>query len=718
MRWSIIRTVCGKELLETMRDRRTMILMLFLPVVLYPALLVGFSQLITHQVSKNQQTESKLMIAGKVPNWLLQELRKMENLRVIQAENPPARPATFPLDIDEEKARTEGREPNIADLKGLKFDDTIKEWSQDVINRGDALVVMVVSTNFTQEIDGEGSGTVLLFHDSTNFSSVQLNSRLRDYIVDLRARLREKRTENRPELSKGFPFPILLGQDSIATAKRKGGYFAGHILPLMMIIMIMLGAFYPAVDLTAGEKERGTMQTLMTAPAYATEIILGKFLAVSFISITSAIANLGSMALAIVYLLESSDLAEQLNFQLDAFTGIVLFLQLIPVAVLFSALMLAVSIFAKSFKEAQNYLTPLYLIIIIPAVLSSLPGFQLTHFTAWLPILNLTLLTKQLLVDPPSIQLIVMVLIANLAYSALALITAVRIFKSEQVLLGGKRALADVLKLGENRQYATPSLSFGVFGLGLVIFFYLGGYLQKIDIIKGLVASEYLLLLLPTLILVWRLKLDWRNTLSIRPPTIKPVVAAILLGTTSWAVLGLPVMWTQEVILPQPPQFVEMMEKTLGLNANTIPIWQMLFIFAFTPAVCEETLFRGLLLAGFRRSMNKWPAIILTAICFGIFHVSIYRIIPTAVIGIVAGVLVYESRSIWPGILFHFLHNGLSILVARGQAFRGFVTSSRGVTDWTLFAILTIIFILGLVLLVCRDHGLPSDRVDSSSTEQ
>ncbi len=711
MRWRVLLTICRKELLETIRDRRTMVIMLFLPVLLYPALLIGFSQIISHQFSKLETTNGRVMIVGDAPEPFLNAVRKNLALSYVRPDSDPPPPIPqLPIvkeAKDKEKPRAKASLVPQApeENEQVRYPEELKTWASTMMKKDKADVVLILSSDFSDRINAEGTGAGVVFYDETSHISLFTQRRLQDLFHDYKRDLLDQRKARHPELSPGFDRPMFWNLESVASAEKRGGYFAGMILPMMMIVMVMLGAFYPAVDLTAGEKERGTMQTLMTAPALPLEIIFGKFMAVCTTSILSALANLGSMALALVYLQESNAMAEQLNFQLDFTTGLILLLQLVPVAVLFSALMIAVSVFAKSFKEAQNYLTPLYLVVIIPVVLTALPGTELTRLTAWLPVMNITLLIKEILVEPQPLELVAMVLIANLLYGIIALVIAVRIFRSEEVLLGGQGGFVAAFSLKDRRRHATPGLSFLVFSGGLVVFFYLGSLMQRANIVKGLVASQYLLLLLPVLLIAKLLRLNFRDTFSTRVPNLWGALAAVCLGATSWAVLGLVTVQLQEVILPQPPQFIEMMKRILDIGSKDIPLWLLLFAFAFTPAICEEFMFRGIILSGFRQGMSKWTAIFLTAACFGVFHISIYRIMPTAVIGIMVSLIVWETRSIWAGVLFHMLHNGLAILITKYSMFEGITKPERNVFDWPQFSVLFGIFVLGLAFLVLSSRS-------------
>ncbi|MBN4074187.1 CPBP family intramembrane metalloprotease, partial [bacterium AH-315-E10] len=605
---------------------------------------------------------------------------------------------------------------NAGKTETLDYDKTLDEWAYDIIGSGTADIVLLFSKDFKDSFNSERTGTGILFHDATNDESQFIQQRIVEILIEIRKVEILRRVDTHSDLPKGFNRPIFIEQINVASDDKRGGYIAGRILPMLMIVMIMLGAFYPAVDITAGEKERGTMQTLLTAPAMPSEIILGKFFTVFIISMLSALANLGSMALAFVYMFQSQSMDANLNFHLDITTGIILFIQLIPVALLFSALMLAISIFAKSFKEAQNYLTPIYLLVIIPIALTGMPGVKLSDFTAFVPVLNMTLLMKDMFVEPPEFIMIMKVLVANCIFGALALMAAVRIFKTEQVLLGGQNAISDVFGMRtKDGNRLTPTLVVFIYATLLIMFFYIGGIFQSKALISGLIISQYSLLFLPAILIVWKLRISYKTTFSLRKFSIAHLIAVLLMGASSWLVLSGCASFLQNLILPEPEAISKAFKDALGLLDSDKSIWILLLAFAVTPAICEETLFRGVILSGMRQGNKKWAAILITSILFGIFHISIYRIMPTAMIGIVATLIAWETRSIYPAIIFHFMHNGLSISVHKMNWFPSITQDNPSISDNIgLLVTCSVMFIGGLILLM---KTKPAETLDSKESE-
>lgn len=699
MRWSIAWTILRKELLETVRDRRTLVVMLVLPMVLYPLLIIAFGQVVTHHMSQIQEVPGRVLVNGELPTDLQRYLSDEAGLELLSADDAPPPPMAIEL------VPREADEPSIAPrLPETRIDERYQEWARNALDDEAADVAIVVGLRFVETLDSGGMAPILIYYDETRQKSQTVRQDVVQLLTHYRLILQQERVLAQQDLPEGFSNPLLIEWKNTATAKKRGGFLAGRIIPLVLMVMVMLGAFYPAIDLTAGEKERGTMQTLLTAPAQPLEIVLGKFGTVFTVAMVSAMVNLLSMALAIGWMLRSMPAGTDFVFKIDFATVLIVLIQLIPIAVFFSAVMLAIAVFAQSFKEAQNYLTPVYMLVIVPAGIAMLPAISLEPVTAWIPGLNIMLLMRELMVEPPGLELIFMVLLANGVFAALALTIAVHVFQSEQVLLGGHLAVNDVLQLrtdgGQPR--ANPMLSIAAFAFVLLLIFYLGSWMQETSIFWGMLGTQYLLLLLPALLIPKLLTLPIGETMQLGLPSWRGWLGALLIGATGWAIIGHSSFWLQGKLLPMPEGFQEQMADLLGLASGELAIWQIVFAFAISPAICEEFFFRGLIMGGFRRKLGKWPTIVITGLLFGIFHISIYRIFPTAMLGIVIAWVAYESRSIWPSILLHFLNNFIALMATTYGWLPGLAEIDESGVNWVMVAVAAAMFIAGVLLIPRR----------------
>src|SRR5262249_4805201 len=197
--------------------------------------------------------------------------------------------------------------------------------------------------------------------------------------------------------------PFLVKRQSVASPEKEAGAVLGGIIAYMLIFMCLQGAMHPAIDLTAGEKERGTMETILSSPVSRTHLVLGKFLLVLTASLVTAMLLLVSVSVSTTVLQKSGALAQmveegdpipQLSLGPKAIASVMI--MAVPLTVLFSATLITIALFAKSHKEAQSYIAPLMILVVVPAIAAMLPGVDLTPKLAIVPLLNVSLLCKEL----------------------------------------------------------------------------------------------------------------------------------------------------------------------------------------------------------------------------------------------------------------------------------------------------------------------------------
>jgi sodium transport system permease protein len=195
---------------------------------------------------------------------------------------------------------------------------------------------------------------------------------------------------------------------------------------------------YPAIDLTAGEKERGTMETILSSPVSRLDLVLGKFLLVFSASLTTAILSVISMGSSFYFLGHSHAVASSggqgLQMNLGWISIVAVFLMALPLSVLFSALLMTIALFAKTYKEAQSYLTPMTFVVVIPAVASLMPGVELTPKLALIPILNTSLICKEIITGTYHWNSIALIFASTCIYAAVAIFLAIKMFQRESVL--------------------------------------------------------------------------------------------------------------------------------------------------------------------------------------------------------------------------------------------------------------------------------------------
>ena len=422
------------------------------------------------------------------------------------------------------------------------------------------------------------------------------------------------------------------------------------------------------------------MQTLLCAPLRPIEIITGKFLAVFAISLLTALANVVSMSFTLRRMLPGEG-------PISLSTYVLTFLLMVPVSFLFSALFLAVAVFARDYKDGQNVLMPITLPIMLLAGLTALPGIELDAWTAFAPIINIALLIKALFLGEARADLILLALGSSALYAALALLLAARVFEREHVLLGGKDTARALFGLSR-RQGGEPSAAFSItaFGAIFVLMFYGSLVLERFGVVTTLLLTQYGFFLLPAVGVVVLFGFSARETLALRLPSLRGALAAVVLGLSAWAVaIGLLLR-----LVPVPESLAKSLGDLLLLNGK--PFALVFVLFALTPAICEELLFRGLLFAGLRK-LGPTAAVVVSALLFGLAHGSVYRLLPTAFLGVIIGLTRLRTRSIFPGMIIHAL-----ALLYYSPSWAGDLLK-QGTLPWSVTLAGVAVFAVGLVLL-------------------
>ena len=674
--------VCGKELRETLRDRRTLLMMIVVPVLLYPTLLVVMEQLLLFGMRNLESEPAPIAVVGEAPEGLESMLESDERLRLVHI----------------------GGNPESA-------------------IRADSVTAVAV---LGPVAEAEGTRSVTLLYDATSDRSNRGHGALAEVVSEWRDTLLARRLDGRG-LSRAFALPVAVADSSVARPDEVGGYTLGRVLPLLLVVITLLGAFYPAIDLAAGEKERGTLETLLTAPVPARSIVAGKFVTVALIGIVAAGLNLGSMILTFQTGALQLASAIGLEVSLPLSTVLVIFLTLVPLAVLFGALFLGIAVRSSSFKEAQNALTPVYMLVLVPAMLPIFPGIDFGPALAVVPVAGVSFLFRDLMTGDADALLATLVLTSTTGYAALALLFAARAFGSERVLFGGGSERAEV-RAGSlverwrarrgSRAVPDPLTSLLFVAFVAVVFFWGGIQLQIRLGEAGLLAAEWLLLALPALLMVVGSGVDPVRTLSLRTPTRSALAACVVLIAGALPLVWF-IGWLQTFVLPVPWELLEGLEELVTADSAQRLVW-LLLVLAVTPAICEELVFRGVLLGG-TRSLTPWRMIVLNGLVFGAFHLSfetVIRFLPTASLGMVIAWSVWRTGSLWVGMLMHFLNNATIVVLASTPRLRDAFSDPTAPPPLWLVPVGAILFTLGARLLLAQTSPTDEPPTDHLLTDE
>ena len=388
--------VYRKELTEALRDRRTLISTIVVPLFLFPVLSVGFGAVASMLVDKARQEAPKIMIMGGTDSpSILAGLQKLEKVQVV------------PLDDN---------------------------WRKQVVEK-EIRAVVEIPASFERSLAEQKTETVTIHNNDGDLKSSIATTRVEKYLNTYRDSVVNDRLA-----AKSLPVAILkpfeVKQDNLAPPEKSGAaVFFGGFIAYIVVFLCLNGGMHPAMDLTAGEKERGTMETILSSPVSRSHLVIGKFLLVLTTALATAALSVISMAISftIVHHFQAHS-PDGMNFTIGPIAALSVFIMAVPLAVLFASVLITISSFAKSYKEAQSYIMPLMFIVIIPAIAAMLPGVELNPKLALVPILSVSLLCKELVIGTYHWNYIAIIFSSTCLYASVALFLAIKMFQRESVL--------------------------------------------------------------------------------------------------------------------------------------------------------------------------------------------------------------------------------------------------------------------------------------------
>jgi len=387
-----------KEAKDILRDKRTIIMMVVVPLLAFP-IFINLTAKMT--ITQHRKAETRTLKVGII--------------------NQEKNPRFFKI----------VKNKNIELEKNLELDNMISKIKNKELDFG-----IVFSDKFNKDIEQDKSGEINLYFKSSQeieIAKKRINSIISEYKqVLLTSRL------HKYKLKRSIVDVIELKEKDLATTKEKIGEAVGGILPYIFIIFSFLGAMYPAIDLASGEKERGTIETLLVSPASRLEIILGKFFVVVLAGLMSAGISILGLYFSIKSMGELPEFILESLMKIIQFKSILLiFSLLIPATIFFAGLLLSLSVFAESYKEAQSIITPFNFFIIIPAFMGMLPGIELNSTTALIPILNVSLATKDIISGTINSFLLFEVYLSLIVLAIISIVFCVLWFNRESVIFRG-----------------------------------------------------------------------------------------------------------------------------------------------------------------------------------------------------------------------------------------------------------------------------------------
>lgn len=621
--------VLRTELLQLARDERALFAAIVLPALLYPLFFWGTAKL--EDVGESTMAERTVQVRadlGAVGDGLREAFTE-----AFLGQGS----AEVTDDID-------GRE-----LMGIEDDEERRLAARRALRTGeDAADLLVIATSSGDQ--GLERSTFELWYDVKSDDSREALSRARRA---LRLVESEETAARRIRLLGADPARALAVETvDVAAPEDAGGAALGRWLPFVALLVLISGGAYAALAVFAGEREAGTLETLLVQPVPHRAVATGKFAAVFLAGLVTLVVNLGSLLACVAFGIGD----------VEAFSGDLSYARLgwlvlqLPACLLLSAVLCVVCGKARTFREGQLMVFPVTLAAMIPTAIVLRPEAGLTAAWAFVPFAGAALGLKDGLEGDLTLPLGALVMVTHLGWTWLALGRVAGLLDAERVLGGGGASSAEQRLRQAGGRHAVG------WGFAVVMAVYLvASWVQRQALVPGLWFTFWLLLPAFALAIAWRMPRDegepraLLRTLGLTSPHPLHLLGALLVvpavaAGASW-LLG----WQME-LLPIPGGEAEGM----GLGAlGELSGWSLLFFLALSPGINEELVFRGALLSSMKRDW-RWPRILAwQALYFGLVHMSIYRLLPTAILGALLAALTLRTRSVVPAILAHASYNAL-----------------------------------------------------------
>lgn len=735
MNWKNVKLIFLREVRDQLRDRRTLFMITILPVLLYPMLGLGMVEMML--TFSEQKRAVVILNADELPNepafldedgirqvWFGDGGDKSSLLQVVtDRPHPGAEQNAQP-----ESRRRRGFSPEqllsngraIAEqFRNLQAASDHEDGQTRLAEIQDRLgvpfadsgiqVLVLVPDGYAESIrqlqeqtdvsdDQSEIPNLQIIRNSADDKSAVAFARVKSSLQNWESILR-KQILRKAELRQELQYPARLQYVELANGEEVSANIWSKLFPAMLVIMALTGAFYPAIDLGAGEKERGTMETLLISPARRVELVLGKFATIMMFSIGTALMNLLSMGFTGRHMASTmgAAMADNVSLELPGWNSLMwLLILLVPLAALFSALCLALATFAKSTKEGQYYLTPLLMVIMGLTMFCLSPAVEITPLYSVIPVVNVALLLKGLLLSASASNELLMyavpVLVSSFGYSVLALWWAIDLYNSEDVLF--REAEKFDLKIWfmslTKAKEPVPAFQEAAFCFIIILFLQFvameymkpdfiepvikaGASTAEIELAEKIAATEnshtvlrvmviqqLAMIACPAILMAILLTTSLKATLRLRMPSLTSIALGAALACLAHPLsVELSIFMVERGFLPPPPT-EGLSRVNEWLQIADLASWKIIAVFAITPAICEEIAFRGFILAGLARGNRLGIAVIVSSLMFGIIHMIPQQAFNAALLGLILGLLAIHSRSLFPPMIFHFCNNTIA----------------------------------------------------------
>jgi sodium transport system permease protein len=603
--------VFRKEVLEVVRDYKNLLVMAFVPIVFLQVLVAGTQVVVDRSITRIERQRFSISIFGDdAGNALRDALAKID--------------------------------PSITFLPAQK------STADGSVHNGTVDLAIQLGPDFWPSIhEMNATPDVQVIYDARHNNAIFAFARVSKALAMLQSELRNERIK-RSSLEIP-PLPKLQFHEEGAAAPASA-YNMSRILPMMLLLVITITLLSPSIDLFTGENERGTMPLLMVSPVETRDVVLAKLSVVCLFGQTAVTLGLLSFFTMISVLSHRKD-------RILSFVGVstesllLLFFLTIPLVIILSSLSVLLASKCKSFQQAQGYYLPFMIAVMAPLSVINIHDTRLLSVFSFLPIGNILLAMREVIVGTKDWLGLGLVYLVACAYAFATARFTMRSFDRLEQMDRAQLPREARHRAGDYVPEVTVLLS-----VSFLLMFYAGQILQAWNALLGTVWSQLLAVLLPGLMAVKFLRLPFKKTLSLNMPSWRLMTAAAMLSPAV-ALLSIAVSHVQSLVLPVPEGFSKTFLEMIMPAGRSLPV--ALLVFAVLPGVCEELLFRGAVLGLLRRKLSSKMLILTVGVIFGAFHLSSYRFLSTACLGVAVTALTVWSGSIFPAMVLHACHNAL-----------------------------------------------------------
>ena len=679
MNWNVLRLLYVHELRMLLRARRTVVLAVVLPAIIMPLMLYAQKYSVNRRERLLTGTTYRYTVTGPLADRA-RVLLNQTRTNLSQHDNP-----------EHEKLRQfKFVETNVANptesLKRNEIQFYIETLSSDDANKLPPKKETAPRPGATRNNSTAQRLSSVPLINIVYSEDRDASDNAHDQIMSL---LRVARQTDSQILLTDHGFPgdpkqfFSIEDSSIATHGQVTGSIVGRLITLFLVMMMFTGGAVASMDIISGEKERGTLETLLTTAAGRSEIVAAKQLAIT--SVALVITLIQGLNFLLYIQLKVIALPKDFDLQLPTGMALTLLLLFIPLAATIASVLLMISAYAKSYKESQMYFFPVYLLSLIPSLASLMPGLSLRSVIAFVPLANVSVAAREIMVGRPDAPMIGVTFVVMLCTAAYLMRASARMLTREDLIVPAHFEAAEFL--GGPALFEKRVLRW--FALMWVITFAVATNFPALASFRRQLIFNEIVVMLGAVVLMMRIyRLDARDVLSLKP--VKPAVwVGILFSIPSGYLTALGIFRIVNVIIPAPQQLLERFSEEM--IPKGMPTWELLLYMAVLPAICEELAFRGVLLGALRRKLPPAALVVGIGIIFGLFHVTLFRIAPTAALGMILTAIAIMTGSVFPGMLLHAGNNAFGVIA--GNWF------SPEILPWADYAAAAVIFSLSLWII-------------------